>query len=91
MNRREFIAALGGMTALGGTLVVLCAPARGQVSGRIPRVGLVSPAASKSTLLFDAFRARPVRVWKKRLEHQAHARCDIRGGCGLPVMTGASW
>src|SRR5262245_20318334 len=28
-----------------------------------------------------------VRVWKKRLEHQAHSRSHIRGGCGLPVTT----
>src|SRR6516162_585229 len=28
-----------------------------------------------------------VRVWKKRPEHQAHSRSDIRGGCGLPVTT----
>jgi putative ABC transport system substrate-binding protein len=43
---------------LGGTLGVLYAPASAQVSSQIPRVGIVSPAASKSTLLFDAFRAR---------------------------------
>ena len=30
-----------------------------------------------------------MRVWKKRLEHQAHSRSDIRGGCGLPVATRA--
>jgi hypothetical protein len=29
------------------------------------------------------------RVRKKRLEHQAHSRFDIRGGCGLPVATRA--
>jgi hypothetical protein len=30
-----------------------------------------------------------VREWKKRLEHQAHSRFKSRGGCGLPVATGA--
>jgi hypothetical protein len=30
-----------------------------------------------------------VREWKKRLEHQAHSRFKRRGGCGLPVATGA--
>ena len=41
------------------------------------------------SLLMRARAQATVRVWKKRLEHQAHSRCDIRGGCGLPVMTGA--
>ena len=30
-----------------------------------------------------------VREWKKRLERQAHSRSIGRGGCGLPVETGA--
>jgi len=30
-----------------------------------------------------------VRVWKKRPEHHAHSRSDIRDACGLPVATGA--
>ena len=29
-----------------------------------------------------------VRVWKKRLEHQAHSRFEHRDGDGLPVTTG---
>ena len=29
-----------------------------------------------------------VRVWKKRLELQAHSRFRIRSACGLPVATG---
>jgi hypothetical protein len=29
-----------------------------------------------------------VRVWKKRLERQAHSRFKIRSACGLPVATG---
>jgi hypothetical protein len=40
-------------------------------------------------LLMRARALATVRVWKIRLEHQAHSRSDIRGGCGLPVMTGA--
>src|SRR5262245_42454200 len=38
------------------------------------------------SLLMRAHAQATVRVWKKRLEHQAHSRRDIRGGCGLPVM-----
>jgi hypothetical protein len=30
-----------------------------------------------------------VREWKKRLEHQAHSRCENRGDYGLPIATGA--
>ena len=41
------------------------------------------------SLLMRARAQATVRVWKKRLEHQAHSRCDVLGGCGLPVMTGA--
>src|SRR5262249_173399 len=41
------------------------------------------------SLLMRARVLATVRVWKKRLEHQAHSRSDIRGGCGLPVTTGA--
>jgi ABC transporter substrate binding protein len=33
-------------------------------------------------------RAATVRVWKKRLELQAHSRIVIRSACGLPVATG---
>ena len=39
------------------------------------------------SLLMRARAQATVRVWKKRLEHQAHSRSDIRGGCGLPVAT----
>ena len=39
------------------------------------------------SLLMRARALATVRVWKKRLEHQAHSRSDIRGGCGLPVTT----
>ena len=41
------------------------------------------------SLLMRARAQATVRVWKKRLEHQAHSRSDIRGGCGLPVATRA--
>src|SRR6266567_518797 len=36
-------------------------------------------------LLMRARAQATVRVWKKRLEHQAHSRSDHRGGDGLPV------
>ena len=41
------------------------------------------------SLLMRARARATVRVWKKRLELQAHSRFAIRGGCGLPVATGA--
>jgi len=41
------------------------------------------------SLLMRARAQATVRVWKKRLEHQAHSRSDIRGGYGLPVATRA--
>src|SRR5215467_5691119 len=41
------------------------------------------------SLLMRARALATVRVWKKRPEHQAHSRFDIRDGCGLPVATGA--
>jgi len=40
------------------------------------------------SLLMRARAQATVRVCKKRLEHQAHSRCDIRDGCGLPVAAG---
>jgi len=54
MRRRDFISVLGGAVAA-STLP------RGAVAQAVPsifRIGIVSPAASKSTLLFDTFRAR---------------------------------
>ena len=41
------------------------------------------------SLLMRARAQATVRVWKKRLELQAHSRFGIRDGCGLPVATGA--
>src|SRR5262249_13122781 len=40
-------------------------------------------------LLMRAHALATVREWKKRLEHKAHSRSKSRGGCGLPVATGA--
>jgi tripartite-type tricarboxylate transporter receptor subunit TctC len=39
-------------------------------------------------LLMRARAQATVRVWKKRLELQAHSRSHDRTGCGLPVATG---
>jgi luciferase-like monooxygenase len=41
------------------------------------------------SLLMRARAQATVRVWKNRLEHQAHSRSHFRGACGLPVATGA--
>src|SRR6516225_8414735 len=41
------------------------------------------------SLLMRVSALATVREWKKRLEHQAHSRFKRRGGCGLPVATGA--
>jgi hypothetical protein len=40
------------------------------------------------SLLMRARALATVRVWKKRLEHQAHSRFEHQGGDGLPVTTG---
>ena len=41
------------------------------------------------SLLMRVHALATVRERKKRLERQAHSRCESRGGCGLPVVTGA--
>ena len=41
------------------------------------------------SLLMRARAQATVRVWKKRLEHQAHSRSNFRDACGLPVATRA--
>jgi hypothetical protein len=41
------------------------------------------------SLLMRARAQATVRGWKKRPELQAHSRFANRGGCGLPVATGA--
>ena len=56
------------------------------------RIGMNRPrhAATKAlgTLLMPARALATVRVWKKRLELQAHPWRTFRGGCGLSVATG---
>ena len=54
MRRRDFITVLGGTAAAGA----LSGRAVAQAVPSIFQIGIVSPAASKSTLLFDTFRAR---------------------------------
>src|SRR5258705_492859 len=41
------------------------------------------------SLLMRARAQATVRVWKKRLERQAHSRSNFRDACGLPVATRA--
>ena len=41
------------------------------------------------SLLMRARALATVREWKKRSEHLAHSRSLNRGGCGLPIATGA--
>jgi hypothetical protein len=41
------------------------------------------------SLLMRARAQATVRVWKKRPQLQANSRIGVRGGCGLPVATGA--
>src|SRR5262249_4947147 len=41
------------------------------------------------SLLMRARAQATVRIWKKRLELQAHSRIGVRSACGLPVATGA--
>ena len=40
-------------------------------------------------LLMRARALATVRAWKRRPEHQAHSRSDIRGGSGLAAETGS--
>jgi putative tryptophan/tyrosine transport system substrate-binding protein len=50
--RREFITLLGGAaTAVSGTLAAMA-----QSSGKMPRVGILTPAENNTTPIFDAFR-----------------------------------
>ena len=62
-------------------------PRPGGPSTRRYRRKRVSPSTYPS-LLMRARALATVRVWKKRLELQAHSRFNFRGGCGLPVATG---
>jgi putative tryptophan/tyrosine transport system substrate-binding protein len=52
IQRREFI------TLLGGGAAAWPLAARAQQAGRMRRIGIVSPAASETTVLFNAFRLR---------------------------------
>jgi len=47
----------------------------------------VAKAATNSIPIARALAT--VREWKKRSEHLAHSRSVNRGGCGLPIATGA--
>jgi putative tryptophan/tyrosine transport system substrate-binding protein len=50
MRRREFIKAIAGLAAMW--------PLAAQAQQPVPRIGILSPASSKSTAIFDAFIAR---------------------------------
>ena len=54
MTRREFITLLGGAAA--ARPVAFAGPAASQQLGKVPRVGVLSPAASAATPIFEAFR-----------------------------------
>src|SRR3984893_4298577 len=52
MRRRDFITLLGGATAAGSVTI----PAMAQQPGKVPRVGILTPAENDATPIFDAFR-----------------------------------
>src|SRR5271166_4437313 len=54
MKRREFIKLVGGAAAAGW--ITSAVPAMAQQPGKLPRVGILSPADSDATPIFDAFR-----------------------------------
>ena len=97
MRRRDFIKATVGVVTAGPVAVRAeqsAMPVIGYLGGSSPAYrghlltafwrGLRAPA-----LLMRAHALATVGEWKKRLEHQAHSRSKSRGGCGLPVATGA--
>jgi putative ABC transport system substrate-binding protein len=54
LNRRKFVALLGGAAA--AVSVTLAIPAAAQQPGKVPRVGILTPAENDATPIFDAFR-----------------------------------
>jgi hypothetical protein len=52
MRRRDFITILGGVAAAGSVAI----PAMAQQPGKVPRVGILTPAENDATPIFDAFR-----------------------------------
>jgi putative tryptophan/tyrosine transport system substrate-binding protein len=54
MNRRTFITLVGGAAAAGSVTRVI--PATAQQPGKVPRVGILTPAENAETPIFDAFR-----------------------------------
>jgi putative ABC transport system substrate-binding protein len=52
MRRRDFITLLGGAAAAGSVTI----PAMAQQPGKVPRVGILTPAENDATPIFDAFR-----------------------------------
>jgi hypothetical protein len=50
MRRREFT------FLLGGAMVLTALPSQAQWSAKVPRIGILSPAETDRTLLFEAFR-----------------------------------
>jgi putative ABC transport system substrate-binding protein len=54
MRRREVITLLAGTAA--ATSVKSVYPAAAQQPGKVPRIGILSPAANEATPIFDAFR-----------------------------------
>jgi ABC transporter substrate binding protein len=54
VRRREFITFLGGAAAAGSVARVI--PATAQQPGKVPRVGILTPAENAETPIFDAFR-----------------------------------
>jgi putative ABC transport system substrate-binding protein len=55
VRRRDFITLIGGAATGSVTLVGL---ATAQQPGRVPRVGILTPAENAETPIFDAFRKR---------------------------------
>ena len=72
----------------GGSLAVAALRRATQTTPIVSTVAMLCHLRPPS-LLMRARALATVREWKKRLERQAHSRSIDRGGCGLPVETGA--